>query len=134
MGGLGAGAEFFGRKLDKGMAPIRLYAILEIGVGIYVLLFPIILSILEALYVSLHGGGDNASVYIIFLRFILAVGVLLFPAFLMGGTLPAIVRYFSTTSKTTPGNLAGTLYGINTLGAMTGCVIAGFFMIELFGL
>ena len=134
MGGLGAGAEYFGQKLDKGLAPIRLYAILEIGVGIYVFLFPLFLSIVEALYISLHGGGESASLYVISLRFFLAVGVLLVPAFLMGGTLPAIVRYFSTTRETSSSDLAGTLYGINTLGAMTGCVIAGFLMIEYFGL
>ncbi|MDH5541688.1 MAG: fused MFS/spermidine synthase [Nitrospinota bacterium] len=133
MGGLGAGAEFFGRKLNEGMAPARLYAALEVALGAYLLLFPLWLLILEKVYIAVHPGADGASPLVILIRFILAVGVLIVPATLMGGTLPALSRYFAEHEEVTSGN-TGRLYAVNTLGAMAGCILAGFWMIETFGL
>ncbi len=135
MGGLGIGAEMFGRKLDRGMSPVRLYALLEIGLGVYVLLFPRIYTLLEKVYLFAHGGVEGATFYVITLRFVLAVTALIIPTILMGGTLPSIVRYFAISSdKGRYGGLAGALYAVNTLGAMTGCVLAGFALIEALGL
>jgi len=135
MGGLGIGAELFGRVLDKGVSPVRLYSLLEIGLAIYALIFHLILRILETVSVFAHGGGEGISLYIIFLRFALAVSALLIPTILMGGTLPALVKYFSTAiPDKSHGSLAGSLYSVNTIGAMTGCIVAGFALIEIFGL
>ncbi len=134
MGGLGVGAELFGRLLDRGFSPVRLYSVLEISLAVYVLLFPVILDILKAVSVLAHGGQEGISLYIIFLRFALAVLALLIPTVLMGGTLPALVKYFSTITDKSHGSLAGSLYAVNTIGAMTGCIAAGFAMIEIFGL
>lgn len=133
LGGLGIGAEFFGRKLNQGAAPIRLYALLEILLGVYVLLFPLIFKILEKLYLVLHPGTVGVSFYVIALRFILAVSVLIIPTILMGGTLPALARFFAKY-ESDAGRLAGKLYAVNTLGAMVGCFAAGFWMIEHLGL
>ena len=133
MGGLGAGAELFGRKLNEGLAPVRLYATLEIALGLYLLLFPLWLFILEKIYVAIHPGVDGASPEVIMIRFILAVGVLIIPATLMGGTLPALSRFFAEHEEETGGN-TGRLYAVNTLGAMIGCILAGFWLIESFGL
>jgi len=135
MGGLGIGAEVFGRTLDRGISPIRLYASLEIGLGVYVLFFPEIYTLLEKVYLSAHGGAEGATFYVISLRFTLAVLALVIPTTLMGGTLPSIVRYFAASSdKGRYGGLAGALYAVNTIGAMTGCVLAGFALIETLGL
>jgi len=133
MGGLGIGAEYFGRKLDKGTDPVRLYAFLEIGLGVYVLLFPLWLKIVEKIYLFLHPGYEGVSAYVLALRFVLAVIVLLLPTSLMGGTLPAMARYFANYEKESS-RFTGRLYAINTLGAMVGCIAAGFWMIEHFGL
>lgn len=133
MGGLGAGAEFFGRKLDKGAAPIRLYAALEMALGVCVMLFPLVLAGLEKLYVAMHPGVEGVSYYVIALRLVLAVAALIIPTTLMGGTLPALARYFVESGKGA-GRHTGALYAINTVGAMAGCVAAGFWMIENLGL
>ncbi|VAX25435.1 Spermidine synthase [hydrothermal vent metagenome] len=134
MGGLGAGAEIFGRRLDKGLSPIRLYVALEIALGTYVLMFPAILSLLENVYVFLHSGTEAGSIQVIALRATLAVMALLPPTILMGGTLPALVRFFEMEPNNRTGKIAGGLYAINTLGAMTGCVVTGFVLIEALGL
>ncbi|MFQ5430982.1 MAG: fused MFS/spermidine synthase [Nitrospinota bacterium] len=132
-GGLGIGAEYFGRKLDKGFRPVRLYAFLEIGLGIYMLLFPLWLTIFEKIYIFLHPGTEGISFYVLTLRFILAVFILIIPAALMGGTLPALVRYFADYEEAA-GHFTGKLYAVNTLGAMVGCIATGFWMVEHLGL
>ena len=133
LGGLGIGAEFFGRKLDKGYRPILLYAFIEIGLGVYILLFPLWLTIFEKIYIFLHPGTEGISFYVLSLRFVLAVFILIIPAALMGGTLPALVRYFADHEEAA-GHFTGRLYAINTLGAMVGCIATGFWMVEHLGL
>ena len=133
MGGLGLGAEFFGRRLNRGLAPLRLYAVIEMSLGLYVILFPLWLSILEKVYLALHPGVEGMSFFVIMIRFILAVSVLAIPCILMGGTLPALSKYFAKYESES-GRAPGKLYALNTLGAMVGCIAAGFFMVEHFGL
>ena len=133
MGGLGIGAEYFGRKLDRGTAPIRLYAVLEISVGIFVLLFPYLLTALEHLYVQIHPGGGGNSFSVIAVRFTMSILALLIPTTLMGGTLPALGRFLSEDGRDI-GKSVGKLYAINTLGAVVGCLAAGFWFIEHVGL
>lgn len=130
MGGLGMGAAISGRALDRGVAPIRLYALCEAALGIYVLSFPLAWRMMDAAYLALHGGAEGATVYVTALRLGLAVMVLAFPTMLMGATLPAVVRHCAGAEDGPP----GTVYAVNTLGAMAGCVAAGFFLIENFGL
>ncbi len=133
LGGLGLGSEIFGRLIDKGARCLRLYAGLEIALGVYVLLFPFLLGLMEKVYLLLHSGNEGVSFYLIVLRLTLAIILLAVPTILMGGTLPALSRYMAD-SKKDAGSSVGKLYAVNTFGAMTGCVAAGFLMIELFGL
>ncbi|MDH5477659.1 MAG: hypothetical protein OEY50_04960 [Nitrospinota bacterium] len=81
MGGLGAGAELSGRLLDKGWAPIRLYALCEASLGIYVLMFPLVWAGMDAIYLATHGGAEGATLYVTSLRFMLAVAVLVPPPY-----------------------------------------------------
>ncbi|MBI5637493.1 MAG: fused MFS/spermidine synthase [Nitrospinae bacterium] len=133
MGGLGFGAVYFGKKLDRGLAPIRLYAALEMAIAVYVLLFPFILQGLERAYVLLHPGDGGNPLYVMALRFVLAISALLIPTALMGGTLPALSRYLAQSGRGI-GKSVGSLYAVNTLGAVVGCVLAGFWLIEHIGL
>ncbi len=133
MGGLGFGAVYFGKKLDRGLAPIRLYAALEVAIAVYALLFPFILQGLEKAYVLLHPGDGGNPLYVTVLRFVLAISALLIPTGLMGGTLPALSRYLAQSGRGI-GKSVGGLYAVNTLGAVIGCVLAGFWLIEHIGL
>lgn len=134
MAGLGAGAAVFGRWFDRGLAPARTYALLEFGVGAYALAFPWIMDALEHVYAALHGGAEGATAWVVALRFTLAVAALLAPTFLMGGTLPALIRIFAQAIPAKAGQSTGRLYAVNTLGAAAGCALAGFALIEMAGL
>jgi spermidine synthase len=65
-------------------------------------------------------------------RLLLSTLVLAIPTLLMGGTLPAAARAVETTDDAGRRKLA-LLYGLNTLGAVTGALASTFFMLETFG-
>src|SRR5207247_1743055 len=68
------------------------------------------------------------------LRFGLAALVLLVPTTLMGGTLPVLTRAFMGADRAALQPSLGRLYGLNTLGAVLGTALAGFFLIEYVGI
>ncbi len=66
-------------------------------------------------------------------RFGLSFAVLVVPCFLMGTTLPLLVRAVTDSDKIIGFSL-GLLYCVNTLGAALGCLAGGFWLIGAFGL
>src|SRR5215471_20460830 len=67
MAGLGLGSWAFGRLADRLRRPLRLYGLLEIGVGGFCLLVPLLLPMVARLYLGLA-----RSVSLSFLTFSLA--------------------------------------------------------------
>src|SRR5438309_1418078 len=134
MGGLGLGAWLLGRRGDRHPRPAALYGRLEIAIGVFGLVSPFVLALAHRVYVSAAGAlglGGGASVA---LRFALAALVLLVPTTLMGGALPVLTRAFMGTERDRLKPSLGWLYGINTLGAVAGTALAGFFLIEYVGI
>src|SRR5438093_8422389 len=50
MGGLALGSYYFGRRSEKVDKPLRLYGLLEIGIGLYGLAVPLIFALLPSIY------------------------------------------------------------------------------------
>ena len=133
MGGLALGSYLFGGWADdERRSPLRAYARLEAGVGLYALLVPAMFAALRPAYIAL-ARLDLPFSLLILGRAALAAAVLLVPTTLMGGTFPILVRFF-VRSRSGVGRAAGVLYFINTAGALVGCVGAGFYLIEHLGL
>src|SRR5467141_2631436 len=133
MGGLGLGAWLIGRCADRSPRPAVLYGWLEIAIGVFGILSPLVRGLAHAIYIGTAGAlalGGGASVA---LRFGLAALVLLIPTTLMGGTLPVLTRALMGEDRGLLKPSLGRLYGLNTLGAMLGTALAGFFLIELVG-
>src|SRR6059036_175159 len=133
MGGLGLGAWLLGRVADRSQRPAVLYGRLEIAIGVFGILSPLVLGLAHWVYIGTAGAlalGGGASVA---LRFGLAALVLLIPTTLMGGTLPVLTRALTGEDRGLLKPSLGRLYGLNTLGAMTGTALAGFFLIEFVG-
>ena len=63
------------------------------------------------------------------LRGAVAAVCLLPPTFLMGASLPAIARWVETTPQGV--SWLGLLYSANVAGAVTGCVLAGFYLLRV---
>jgi len=132
MAGLALGSYLFGRMADKTKNPIRLYAMLQMGIGVYVMLTPLIFMGLNSVQVSIYGSLAVGSAEVTVLRVLLSFLVLIVPTTLMGGTLPVIARHFVRRQDELGGGV-GNLYFINTLGAVLGAFLAGFFLIPYIG-
>jgi spermidine synthase len=137
MAGLGVGSYFLGRYADRWMRPLRAYGILEIGIGTYAAFtFPILYGI-QFLYVSFaqtfsQTVAESPGIYTL-IRLALCVLILFVPTFFMGATLPILARFY-IRRKDTIGSGTALLYGLNTIGAVTGTVLTGFWLLPLIGL
>ncbi len=125
LGGLVLGSLILGRAVDRAARPLRVYALLELVIGLSALATTGLLAKLPEWMDQLGLPGP--------LRVLIATLVVLPPTFAMGGTLPAVVR-FATRSLASVGRSFGVLYSLNTLGAAVGCGLAGFFLIGELGL
>ncbi len=131
MAGLAIGSLVGGRRADTTRNPLRVYGLVELGVGATALLTPWAFNSLQEVYAALAEAPPVAAA----IRTILAFAVLLVPTGLMGATLPLAIRGVRATSSTGEDSRAiGLLYGINTGGAIAGCLLSGFVLIGRLGL
>jgi spermidine synthase len=132
MGGLALGSWWLGRRADRYSRLLIVYAVLEVGIGLYALLVPALFDALRHPYILLRQ-ADLPYSTMAASRGLLAGLVLLLPTALMGGTFPVLARLF-VQLRGDVGHAAGLLYFFNTAGAMAGCYLAGFHWIERLGL
>ncbi|MCE7958272.1 MAG: spermidine synthase, partial [Acidobacteria bacterium ACB2] len=133
MTGLGAGAYFLGPRVDRSPSPMRLYALFEAGVGAYALLTGPLLSLVRAAWLGIASRAELSAAAATGVKGLLAALVLLPPAFLMGGTLPALVRAVSEDVAAARRRVA-LLYALNTLGAVAGVWWGTFWALEHLGM
>jgi spermidine synthase len=130
--GLALGSFHFGRVIDKGRDPLKVYAYLEAGIAVFAFLMPLLFAGLDNLYVGLSHVFDLGFFQLTLFRFALSFLVLLVPATLMGGTLPVITKFFVQRQERLGWNV-GQLYSTNTFGGVAGTLSAGFFFILIMG-
>ncbi len=132
MGGLALGNALFGRVVDRPVRKLRLYGLLEVGIGLTCALFPALFEGLSQAYLAV-ASPDPTAVGNLLLKLLFAVLGMLLPSVLMGGTLPVLAKYV-IRHMSEVGNKVGILYFLNSAGAMTGCLLAGFYLVAKFGL
>lgn len=126
MGGMALGSLAYASLVSRDRHPLRVYAVLEWGIGVFGLAMPYLLPVVGGLYFSgmkWHGGS-------IVMRALVAGTVLLPPTVLMGATLPAISRCV----RSDPRGAAwlGWFYGANLVGAVCGSLFAGLVLMHYF--
>ncbi|MGC8740560.1 MAG: fused MFS/spermidine synthase [Candidatus Sumerlaeaceae bacterium] len=132
MGGLALGSILFGSLAEKTKHPLRLYGALEIGVGFAALAVPLLLKLLDPLFVAIYRQwGANFFAYSL-IRFVLVFCILLIPTTMMGGTLPLLSKFVAPHGRRS-GMRVGALYALNTFGAVVGTVLCGFYLIRSLG-
>ena len=125
MGGLCVGSITFPRFVSKTRDPLRIYALLELGIGCLGIGTLFLVPWGGQFYAS-HGGTGLSG----FLFRGLICAACLFPAtVLMGATLPALARSVDLTLRGV--SWLGLFYGSNTVGAVCGCVAAGFYLLRI---
>jgi predicted membrane-bound spermidine synthase len=133
MAGLGFGSLIGGRWANHSRQPLRLYGALELGVAVFAVLLPFAFDDLAEVYRGAYPGLVDNTLGLTAVRFALALAAVAPATFLMGATLPLLVRYLVRTLDEAGARL-GELYAANTAGAVAGTVIAGFVLIEFLGL
>src|SRR5471030_1546223 len=132
MAGLGTGSAILGKRADEQSAPLSFYGRLELMISVLAALSLPLLALATMSYFALGGSMRMGIGLGTIVRLILSILVIGAPAFLMGVTLPAAARAVETDDDHGRRNLA-TLYGANTLGAVTGTLLSTFYMLEHFG-
>ena len=124
MGGLCLGSWCLPRLARTGKHPLKVYALIELGIGICGVAVLWGLPLIDDVYFA----GDQGGFAGMPMRGGLCAICLLAPTFLMGASLPAISRFITAT----PRGVAwwGWLYAGNTLGAVAGCLLAGFYLLR----
>src|SRR2546422_9450778 len=125
MGGLCFGSALLPRAISREYHPLRVYAMLEIGIGVLGLAVLFAVPLIGRMYVATATQGLFGLVE----RGIIAALCLLPPTILMGASLPAIARWFETTSEGI--SWMGLLYSGNIAGAVFGCLLAGFYLLRV---
>jgi spermidine synthase len=129
MGGMCLGSFLLPRVIGRGEHPLRVYAFLELGIGLFGLLILFGMPLLNGLYVSVSGGAGVSG---ILMRGVAAAICLLPPTLLMGATLPAISRWVESTPEGV--SWLGFFYGGNIAGGVLGSLLAGFYLLRIYDL
>ncbi|HZY31768.1 MAG TPA: fused MFS/spermidine synthase, partial [Candidatus Methylomirabilis sp.] len=130
--GLALGSYLLGPIADRARRHVRLYGLMEIGIGLYCLCTPFLFRGVEKIYLSAYQTGrENLLLFTLF-QFGLVFLILVAPTTLMGGTLPVLSRYF-VRGETEIGYGVGGIYALNTAGAVVGTIGAGFVLLPVMG-
>jgi len=128
---LSLGYSVLGRNIHR--IPLKnklfLYGIIEALIGFYAVLSPEIFHLLTGLLPA--GGQSQAGDFV--LGFFFTTAYIGLPTFLMGTTIPVLTQALSRDFDTSHGTHAA-VYGLNTLGAVFGALLAGFVLIDAWGL
>lgn len=116
MAGLAAGGFVMARYADRLARPLMGYGLLEVGIGLYALVFPVLVGVVTPAYLSVWRAVQPGPVAFGLIQFALVGVTLLLPTAMMGATLPLLAR-FATERLGAAGDRVGTLYAVNTAGS-----------------
>jgi spermidine synthase len=131
--GMALGSWLGGKFSDRSKRPLITYALLEVGIGITAL---VVTPFVDQLNVVLQPFSEllNSNFFLLqAARFLLTLGLLIIPTTLLGATVPFMNRGVVARDAHIGSRIA-TLYAANTLGAVAGVLVSGFYLIEHIGL
>jgi spermidine synthase len=127
MGGLCLGSIYLPRLVRvRKEHPLRLYGKIELGIAACGILVLLVMPLVDGVYTTAVGHGLPS----ILLRALVSAICLLPPTMLMGASLPAASRWIESSTEGV--SWMGFLYGANTVGAVFGCLLAGFYLLRVF--
>jgi spermidine synthase len=133
MGGIALGSYIFGNVSEKKQNLVKIYAFLELFIGLSSLVVFLILKNTTFLHEIYYHFYNNTSFYALsFVRLALSVLLLLIPSTLIGGTIPLVSKYL-IRKEDAVGKDFSKIYYINTFGALVGTVLVSFFFVRYFG-
>ncbi len=137
MAGLAMGAAIASRIASRVRRPVLVYGLLELAIGVCALAVPWAIRAATKIYVwafgSLAAPPDEGQLASTVFFLVCAFVILSIPTSLMGVTLPLLARY-AVRREEEIGSRIGTLYAVNTAGAVAGTLCAAFVFLPEIGL
>jgi predicted membrane-bound spermidine synthase len=120
---LAAGSAVAAPIADRSRRPLRLFALLEISIGIYAIVFPLTFGLIDGIAGPLARWASLP----------LAAAIIVPPTLLMGATFPLVCRG-GLEGHGVPSTTFGLIAGVNTLGSAVGAALGGLFLLPWLGL
>src|SRR5438034_7373035 len=132
MGGLALGSALFGGLTPRIRSPIQAYGWLELGIGAWAALLPMLFAWSAAWYPDLFRALGQSHAVLPWIQFALGSALLLVPTTLMGGTLAVLSQALAGPDRIVT-RLVAVLYAVNTCGAVVGAAMAGYVLLPSLG-
>lgn len=132
MGGLALGAWLGSRLAGASPRPLRLYGLLELGLGAYCLALPLLIDAAAPLFGLAYRSLLGVPLAYVAVQAVILGGLLLVPTTLMGATLPVLVRHIVRRDARLAGGV-GLLYALNSGGAAAGALLTGYVALPALG-
>ncbi len=129
--GLGLGSFIGGRILERFDRALLFYACVEFWIGLWSLAVPALLGAMGLLLIE-FGDSNQITALPYLVRLLLAIAMVLPATLGMGATIPVMNRLIHEHGRGI-GYSTALAYGINTLGAVAGCLLTGIFLIRSLG-
>jgi spermidine synthase len=126
--GLATGYRFWGNITERQWSRQKLLkavGFVELGIAVYGLLFPQLFGMVREMA---YAAPDALLMDLLF-----TLALLFVPTFLMGATIPLLTAAVPTSADEV-NHCHSRIYGINTLGAFLGALLAGFHLVPHYGL
>jgi len=133
MGGLALGNNVFSRHADRARHPLAIYGCIEIAIGLYAFLFCFLYRAADSVFASIGSSLLAQPGALLLLKGVLSIVLLLGPTILMGGTFPILAAWLQK-NVSDAGRRSARFYSVNSLGAMCGAGMTGFWLVEWLGL
>ena len=132
MGGLALGSAVAGRFGARAKRPVRWYGVIEIAIGLYALLVPLLFRGIDRVYALVWQQLHPESYAFAGWRFLLSSLVLIVPTAFMGATLPLLSSALARSRQQAVAPVTR-FYMLNLSGAIAGTIAAGFYLLPWFG-
>ena len=133
MGGLALGNRLVGKRSKNLARPLAAYGYLELFIGLFSFFFTQFFRWSDALFIQLGPLIADRPGWSLVTKGCMSVGLMLLPTMAMGGTLPVLAAWLEQRTPEA-GRRTARLYAINSLGAVVGSGVAGFFLVRWVGL
>jgi len=135
--GIFYGSKWISRRVDKQKSLLRLFGLLELGLGVSVASLATLTYFVPALFarVLFHWIGaspDHFAGSYVAAQFIVSGCLIIVPTLLMGATFPVAVRICTPSLQAVGRGVAG-VYAANTVGAIIGALFGGMVLIPTVG-